>query len=80
MPPPEPDEDDEPFCAICGGNMDWVDCWSCGGEGEIDVYEEDPMWYDPGDTEKCEECNGDGGYWECISLPHVESEAADAAN
>lgn len=64
--------DSDPYCSVCGGYMEWVDCWSCGGEGERDVYEEDPMWYDPGDTEKCTECNGAGGYWQCASLPHKE--------
>lgn len=25
--------DDEPCCPICGGNMQYVDCWNCGGDG-----------------------------------------------
>lgn len=72
------DEDDDGarFCPVCGGYMDWVSCWQCFGQGEFDLYDEDPIYYDEGDTEKCSECNGSGGYFECASLPHKE--VADA--
>lgn len=62
------DEDDcEPSCTKCGSSVLWEDCWNCGGDGELDVYETDPLWYDPGDTEKCDVCSGKGGYYVCIS-------------
>lgn len=39
-----------------------VECWNCGGEGYRDLYEEDPMWYDEDEVEKCEICEGKGFY------------------
>ena len=63
----------EKFCDICGSGMAWEDCWQCGGEGEFDLYDEDPVNFAPGaEFEDCEECNGEGGYWVCASLPHKE--------
>lgn len=54
-----------PRCGCC--EQYWEDCWSCGGEGiHDDLYEEDPFWYDPGDYETCDECNGEGGFWICL--------------
>ena len=35
-------------------------CEGCGGDGENEVYDDDPMWYEPGDTEICETCSGKG--------------------
>jgi hypothetical protein len=56
-----------PICPRCGCcEMFWEDCWSCGGEGiHDDLFEEDPLWYDPGDYEICNECEGKGGFWLC---------------
>jgi hypothetical protein len=36
------------------------DCWHCGGDGFIDGYEDDPLWYAPGELERCASCNGSG--------------------
>lgn len=60
--------EDEPSiaaCKHCGRELEWVDCDACGGEGEYDCYDEDPLWYSPGDTEDCAQCGGDGGWWWC---------------
>lgn len=55
-----------PCCPKCGQPTDWLPCHECGGEGyRDDLYEEDPLWYDPGDTEKCDYCGGLGGWWRC---------------
>ena len=54
------------ICPDCGGDMDWTDCDACGGEGAYDVYEEDPLWYQPGDTEPCHQCDGAGGWYTCL--------------
>lgn len=35
-------------------------CWSCGGEGEWDGWDDDPLWYDPGSIIKCDVCKGKG--------------------
>lgn len=29
-------------------------------DGWIDLYEEDPLWFGPGDTEPCQECKATG--------------------
>jgi hypothetical protein len=56
--------DDWVYCAN-GHACDWEDCDNCGGEGSHDMYEVDPLWYDPGDTEACDRCEGKGGWWLC---------------
>jgi hypothetical protein len=61
----EQEEDDNVYCAN-GHPCDWEDCTNCGGEGHHDAYEIDPLWYDPGDTEPCDQCDGKGGWWLCL--------------
>lgn len=36
------------------------DCFHCGGDGYIDGYEDDPLWFEPGETERCSSCGGSG--------------------
>lgn len=51
--------EDEP-CPACGAmEVRWCDCGACE-DGMIDRYDEDPLWYDQGDYEPCEECGGFG--------------------
>lgn len=57
----------EPFCSICGGPMVWESCWNGCDDGYIDLYEEDPLWYDDDDIETCRICGGAGGYWQCLT-------------
>lgn len=57
----------EPTCKRCGGQMDWVDCWSGCEDGYFDGYEEDPLWFEPGEMEVCGNCDGTGGWWECFN-------------
>lgn len=46
--------------------VDWVDCWNSCDEGYItDLYEQDPLWYYPGDVEPCDICHGKGGWRVC---------------
>lgn len=55
-------------CKACGGIREWEDCDSCGGEGAIDgerLGELDPLWYDLDDSEPCQQCAGNGGWWYC---------------
>jgi hypothetical protein len=40
-------------------------CWNCGGEGYFDAYEQDALWYEPGNLIACNECDGRGVL--CIS-------------
>lgn len=71
-----PDNDHlDSYCTICGGYMDWVDCWQCGGTGGRDgddLMQEDPFWYTLDDWEECDICQGKGGYRECASIPHED--------
>ena len=65
------DGDHSTVCARCGSSdVDRVDCYGCSGDGYLsdeDLMEEDPLWYEPGDTERCSECDGQGGWWECFA-------------
>lgn len=55
-----------PACKECGREKQWTRCWRCGGEGEIDRYEEDPLWYvGPWRYQRCDNCQGEGGYYVC---------------
>lgn len=59
-------------CARCGSSMDSELCGSCGGDGITgpgELYEEDPLWYDPDDYENCHQCGGQGAWMLCISSP-----------
>lgn len=59
------------ICPSCKWELGWTDCDACGGEGEYDAYETDPLWYDEGDTEDCHQCGGTGGWYVC---PNPECE------
>jgi hypothetical protein len=54
-------EDDYDFpCPACNNPFTrWQHCNECD-DGFIDLYDEDPLWYDPGDSEPCRECSGTG--------------------
>lgn len=67
------DGEEDCQCARCGSSIDFEQCPNCGGEGARDAYEEDPMWYDglPFNErfERCDMCDGTGGWWRCMSTP-----------
>jgi len=56
-----------PVCAVCNKDLDWVQCWDCGGEGQHNQFDTDPLWYGDYDSawEDCETCNGHGGWKRC---------------
>jgi len=57
-------------CARCGSSLDWESCDHCGGEGGRgwdDLQFEDPFWYDENDFIPCDICEGEGGWWLCLS-------------
>lgn len=57
----------EGCCPKCGHEPIYRrDCTDCD-DGYHDLYEEDPLWYNEGDTEECEHCNGYGGHVWCPS-------------
>lgn len=64
-----PDYCDE-TCQKCGHHTVTLCCNPCGGEGCTEpgeLYEEDPLWYDPGDIRTCDECRGHGHHQWCQS-------------
>lgn len=64
-------------CQKCGTPMRITSCYVCFGAGEFDLYDEDPFWYDLGDTESCAECGGVGEIeWcpECAKAEHSQSD------
>lgn len=67
------DESDDGCPVRCGCGGEWVDCWSCGGECNFDAYEEDPLWYDPGDVIGCDICGQRGGFSVCLTSPAAQT-------
>ena len=68
-----------PTCQVagCGRDIDFDDCWQCGGEGHgDDLHDLDPLWYDPGTFPRCEECGGRGTISHCENhgriIPELE--------
>lgn len=58
-------------CPTCGAHDTLCrTCWQCGGEGYFDAYEDDPLWYQPGDVEGCSTCKGTGGMHWCSECGH----------
>lgn len=57
---PEVSED----CKICGEELQWNECTECE-DGYYDAYEEDPLWYEPGEVKPCPTCKGKGGWNVC---------------
>ncbi len=53
------------YCRKCGTEAEWVDCWNGCDEGFFDGYDEDPLWYNPGDLVRCDVCGGRGGWLVC---------------
>ena len=48
------------LCPKCGCELEYADCWNICDEGYFDGYEEDPLWYGPGDMYACDVCEGTG--------------------
>lgn len=36
------------------------DCAFCRGDGFVDGYEDDPLWFEPGEMARCASCGGSG--------------------
>jgi predicted amidophosphoribosyltransferase len=60
---PKDDSEYPAHCRSCGEAISWVECGQCGGEGGHDGYEEDPLWYQPGEISPYRMCNRAGGWW-----------------
>ncbi len=59
-------EDRERICA-CGEEMERESCEQCDDGYTFDgqLYDMDPLWYDPHDVAPCSLCLGAGGWWVC---------------
>lgn len=56
---------DDP-CPKCGGLVNYQECPAIGcDDGRIELYDEDPFWYDPGDEMPCPDCEGHGRHIWC---------------
>lgn len=62
-------------CCLCDYEMDWQSCSECGGDGLIDLYEEDGINFSPGELGPCRSCRGEGGSYWCINNQCPTSEA-----
>lgn len=57
---------DETTCPRCGEyQVMYQECNECEDGIINDLYEEDPLWYDPGAWEFCRNCNGTGAHRWC---------------
>lgn len=63
------------YCPQCGGAIRIQSCETCGGEGELDLYEEDAINFSPGETEYCEDCSGKGLEEWCPNCGDISEEA-----
>lgn len=69
-----------PFCTVCGDEMTWDECYAIDcQDGMVDLYDDDPMMYDEGDTEPCSTCQGDGGWWFCFRAGEHDQQAVRSA-
>lgn len=64
--------EDEPsglFCPDCGQEMDWEECGLCDDAGFAghDCGEDCCPCLDPEPNERCEQCEGIGGWWLCTN-------------
>lgn len=68
------EDDDPPYCEVCGAELDWEDCNECGGSGYSyhDCGEDVCCCLDPEDNVKCDQCSGNGGWWECWNKQSTE--------
>lgn len=53
--------EEENQCARCGSTVTRIRCWSCGGDGVVELADDNEDY--------CFICVGDGGWWACLSTP-----------
>ena len=54
---------------VVHGEMSWLECWQCGGDGVYghDCGEDCCVCFDPEDNERCDICDGKGGWYRCYT-------------
>ncbi len=64
-----------PFCIGCGADLIFEDCGICddGYTHPGELYDEDPLWYEEDDIERCYQCDGDGGWWLCPNRDCIQT-------
>ena len=64
------------YCPKCQTQLRQRECdnFYCE-DGYVDLYEEDPLWYEEGDLQKCPDCNGNGYFRWCSNEDCDVSEA-----
>jgi hypothetical protein len=80
-PPSDDEQHDSRFCEVCGCELEYEECDACGGDGYrdwMDLQFEDPLWYQPGDTERCGVCHGHGGWLFCPNVSQHKQPAEEA--
>lgn len=66
-----------PVCADGHGEKEWCKCWQCGAEGVFghDCGEDCCVCLHPEDNERCDICNGKGGWWRCYTCAPATEES-----
>jgi hypothetical protein len=61
------DPGDGDCCPRCGSyDIEWETCYECGGDGELDCHDDDPINYAPDEEyNECQFCRGKGGWLVC---------------
>lgn len=64
------------ICAKCGSDVEWEDCWDCGGEGftHHDCGEDTCCCLEPENNVGCDTCNGSNGWYRCHSCESKKKE------
>jgi len=58
----------EAVCKKCGSDVYWEECWNCeDGYSHHDCGEDTCCCRDPYPNVKCDICNGEGGWFVCLS-------------
>lgn len=71
-------QDDYPTCPQCQADLEYEDCWKCGGTGGEFLDELLPLEYLPGTWEDCGECGGRGTIDYCPEARRHVSEGVNA--
>ncbi len=68
-------------CPFCGHDeIHWRRCGALDcDDGFVDLYEDDPLWYNPGDIGMCQECHGTGTEQWCPKCGRDPREAKQLA-